>query len=119
MQDLAGALKALGEPTRLRIVCLLAIKTLCVCQLMEILDLSQPKISRHLGVLKQAKLVECTKQAQWSWYSTSKHPLLKTVFPLAGQSDQAIRDRERMESLDLDLLCENPVITIGRSNDND
>lgn len=49
--------KALGEPTRLRIVRLLAEKELCVCDLEEIMDISQPRISQHLKVLKQAGLV--------------------------------------------------------------
>ncbi len=50
--------KALGEPTRLRIVRLLAQKELCVCELEEILNISQPRISQHLKVLKQARLVK-------------------------------------------------------------
>ncbi len=49
--------KALGEPTRLRIIRLLAQEELCVCELEEILKMSQPRISQHLRVLKQARLV--------------------------------------------------------------
>jgi ArsR family transcriptional regulator len=49
--------KALGEPTRLKILKLLAVKDLCVCDLEEIMQASQPRISQHLKVLKQARLV--------------------------------------------------------------
>ena len=54
--------KALGEPTRLRIIRLLAQEELCVCELEEILKMSQPRISQHLRVLKQARLVTERKE---------------------------------------------------------
>lgn len=57
-------LKALGEPTRLRIVRLLAERELCVCELEEIMDMSQPRISQHLKVLKQAGLIKERREAQ-------------------------------------------------------
>lgn len=56
--------KALGEPTRLRIVRLLAEKELCVCDLEEIMDISQPRVSQHLKILKQAGLVRERKEGQ-------------------------------------------------------
>ena len=56
--------KALGEPTRLQILRLLAEQELCVCDLEEILQISQPRISQHLKVLKQAGLVRERREAQ-------------------------------------------------------
>lgn len=56
--------KALGEPTRLRIVRLLAERELCVCELEAIMDMSQPRISQHLKVLKHAGLVKERREAQ-------------------------------------------------------
>jgi len=56
--------KALGEPTRLRIVRLLAEQELCVCELEEIMEMSQPRISQHLKVLKHAGLVNERREAQ-------------------------------------------------------
>jgi ArsR family transcriptional regulator len=56
--------KALGEPTRLKILRLLAAQELCVCELEEILDMSQPRVSQHLKVLKQAGLVKERREAQ-------------------------------------------------------
>lgn len=61
--------KALGEPTRLQILKLLAKRELCVCDLMEELNMNQPRISQHLKVLKEAGVVKERKQAQWSYYS--------------------------------------------------
>lgn len=56
--------KALGEPTRLKIIKLLSSKDLCVCELEEIMQFSQPRISQHLKVLKQAGLVKERKDGQ-------------------------------------------------------
>lgn len=61
--------KALGEPTRLKILRLIAEREMCVCELMEVLDMNQPRISQHLKVLKEAGAVKERKQAQWSYYS--------------------------------------------------
>lgn len=58
------AFKALGEPTRLKILRLLVEQELCVCDLEEILQISQPRISQHLKVLKQAGLVKERREAQ-------------------------------------------------------
>lgn len=56
--------KALGEPTRLRIVRMLAEQELCVCELEQIMQISQPRISQHLKILKQAGLVSERKEGQ-------------------------------------------------------
>lgn len=61
--------KALGEPTRLKILKLLADREMCVCELMEVLDMNQPRISQHLKVLKEAGALKERKQAQWAYYS--------------------------------------------------
>ena len=57
MKDLLAVFKALSEETRLRIVKLLEGGELCVCDLVAALDMSQPKVSFHLNVLKEAGLV--------------------------------------------------------------
>ena len=56
MKELAKKLKALGEPTRLRILNLLFYGELCVCDIQRVLDVSQPLVSRHLSYLKNAGL---------------------------------------------------------------
>jgi ArsR family transcriptional regulator len=58
--------KALGEPTRLKIIKLLAARELCVCDLEEIMQISQPRISQHLKILKYAGLVKERKEGQRS-----------------------------------------------------
>jgi len=62
-------LKALAEPTRLRIVLLLRHnQELCVCHLQEMLALSQPKISRHLKALRDSGVVSDRREGQWVHY---------------------------------------------------
>ena len=66
----AENIKALSDPTRLKIVYILS-KTdeLCVCQIIETLNKSQSTISHHLNILKKAKIVDWRKKGQWIYYS--------------------------------------------------
>lgn len=66
-------LKALGDPTRLKIVQLLNQKqALCVCDIISELDQPQPTISRHLNQLKQIGILESERKGTWIWYSISQ-----------------------------------------------
>lgn len=66
--EIVEILKALADETRVRILNLLHAETLCVCDLEEILKLSQSNASRHVTKLKQAKLLTSEKKAQWVYY---------------------------------------------------
>jgi ArsR family transcriptional regulator len=61
--------KALGDSTRLKILGLLAIKELCVCEVMVALDLTQPTASHHLRILENVDLVADRKEGKWVFYS--------------------------------------------------
>ncbi|WP_445323666.1 ArsR/SmtB family transcription factor [Paenibacillus sp. FSL R7-0312] len=67
--EMAEKLKLLGDKTRLTILGLLKDKEWCVCDLVEILNMSQPGVSQHLRKLKAQGLVKETKRAQWVYYS--------------------------------------------------
>lgn len=67
--NLAEILKALADDTRLRIMVLLYQKELCVCELCDVMETSQPKISRHLAILRNAGLVQDKRQSQWVFYN--------------------------------------------------
>ena len=61
--------KTLSDPTRLRALVLLAQEgELCVCELTHALDEIQPKISRHLALLREAEVVLDRRQGQWIYY---------------------------------------------------
>jgi len=79
MEKYLSILKALADETRLRIINLLYERELCVCDIEEIVDASQTKISRHLAYLKNSGLVHVRRSAQWSFYSIEKSADLKFV----------------------------------------
>ena len=61
--------KCLSDQTRLKILLLLCQKKeLCVCELVDELDASQPKVSRHLAQLKCCKLIQHRREGQWMYY---------------------------------------------------
>src|SRR5947199_9357495 len=76
--------KTLSDPTRLRLLNLLACGETCVCELTDTLRVVQPKVSRHLAHLKRAGLVEACRNGKWIHYRWAKHadPLVRHV--LAG-----------------------------------
>ncbi len=67
--EIVEILKALSDETRVRILHLVQEKPLCVCEIQEILGISQSNTSRHLIKLKNAKLIQGDKKAQWVYYS--------------------------------------------------
>jgi len=67
-EELAARFKALADPTRVAIVNRLSAAECCVCDLNEAFDLSQPTISHHLRVLREAGLVESSRRGTWAYY---------------------------------------------------
>jgi ArsR family transcriptional regulator, arsenate/arsenite/antimonite-responsive transcriptional repressor len=68
-ETLAGRFRALSDPTRVAIVNRLAsTEECCVCDLTAAFDLSQPTISHHLKVLRDAGLVESSRRGTWAYY---------------------------------------------------
>src|SRR4029453_6917726 len=66
---LAARFKTLADPTRVAIVnCLSAADEVCVCNLTATFDLSQPTISHHLKILREAGLVESSRRGTWAYY---------------------------------------------------
>ena len=76
--SLAPMFSALSDPTRLRLFDLVrraGRDGICSCDLTEPLDRSQPTISHHLKVLREAGLVESRRDGTWIWYSVAPHAL--------------------------------------------
>ncbi|WP_440603072.1 ArsR/SmtB family transcription factor [Bacillus sp. GB_SG_008] len=69
MDRTAQVLKLLGDKTRLTIVTILKQRECCVCEFLEVFDMSQPSISQHLRKLKDAGLVKERRKGQWIYYS--------------------------------------------------
>ncbi len=72
MKDEAAMFKVLGDPIRLRLSILLSMHgEICVCQLADALDEPQFKISRHLGIMRAAGMVEARRDGTWMYYKLS------------------------------------------------
>jgi ArsR family transcriptional regulator len=71
--DLSELCKALGDPTRLQIMQLLSMarRALCACELEGQFDLSQPTVSHHLRILRQAGLVDSSRRGTWVFYEVN------------------------------------------------
>ncbi|MGB7308279.1 MAG: metalloregulator ArsR/SmtB family transcription factor [Candidatus Acidiferrales bacterium] len=96
--------RALGEPTRLRLLNLIADREVCVCYFVGILRISQPKVSRHLAYLRRAGLVEARRDGRWMHYRLAiphepvSAEILRTTLAHLKSLPQTQRDLERLGS---------------------
>ena len=103
MKKTVKILKALSDPTRLRIVMLLMEKKLCVCELQFILDMEQSRISHQLRILRDAELAEDIREGRWIVYTVPKDirkklgSLFDSVFGEdVRQSNNIKQDKEKL-----------------------
>ena len=97
--------KAVSDPTRIRILSALSVRPLCVCEIVEITRLGQPAVSRHLGILRDAGLVEDRREGQYVNYHLrrpARTPYGESTLRglLSGEADnpalKAIREKARV-----------------------
>ena len=67
-QSFIKVMKALSDPSRVKVIKALEVRELCVCELREVIGLAQPTVSKHLKVLEEAGLVASRKEGQWVYY---------------------------------------------------
>ena len=68
MREVLSVAKALADESRLRILLALNRGELCVCQIVELLELAPSTVSKHMAILQQAGLVDRRKDGRWSYY---------------------------------------------------
>lgn len=71
--------RALSDPTRLKILKLLNVREMCVCEIMVALGMTQPTASHHLGVLENAGLITHRRRGRWVFYSLSNQDVLNLL----------------------------------------
>jgi len=103
-KEVVAALKAVAEPTRLRILLLLADGELNVKDLTDILGQSQPRVSRHLKLLWEAGLIERVREGSWVYFylagRTGGGELVRRVLDVVDGDEPALaRDRDRAQLL--------------------
>ncbi|WP_378738159.1 ArsR/SmtB family transcription factor [Nocardia brasiliensis] len=89
---LAGVFKALSDPIRLRLLSAIASREgqeACVCDLSEGIDLTQPTISHHLKVLREAGLLDSERRASWVYYRVLPEALQRLSQVLLTESGTA------------------------------
>ncbi|MFI0709615.1 ArsR/SmtB family transcription factor [Streptomyces inhibens] len=88
--ELAKVFKALGDPVRLRLLSMIASRAggeVCVCDLTAAFELSQPTISHHLKLLRQAGLIDCERRGTWVYYWLLPEMMNKLAEILARPAD--------------------------------
>ncbi len=82
MKPIMRVLKALGDPNRMRILKMLQHREMCVCELTEALQITQPSVSRHLKILEDADLVLSRREGLWINYwlnDATTNPYARTL----------------------------------------
>ena len=106
MLDFLNITRALGDENRIRILMALREQDLCVCQVTAFLDLAPSTTSKHLSVLRQARLIESRKRGKWVYYhlaADSASPLVQSALAWATENLKdnpvIIKDREHMKKV--------------------
>ena len=95
--DLQRFFQALGDNTRLRLLNLMGEQEVCVCYLVEILGVPQPKISRHLAYLRTAGVVSARREGKWMHYRVVM-PQHAGAAQLLRQALAALKDEKAMRA---------------------
>lgn len=115
MQDFVDLVKALSDTSRLRALCALRDGELCVCQIIDLLELAPSTVSKHMSILRQARLVGNEKRGRWVYYRLLGEnapemvtSTLKWVFDSIATSDEIELDSRRLSEIlknDPEVLC--------------
>jgi ubiquinone/menaquinone biosynthesis C-methylase UbiE len=98
--ELLDALRAAAEPTRLRLLAILAQCELTVTEITQVLGQSQPRVSRHLRLLCDAGLLDRVPEGSWVFYRMADDRIARTFVGLLGSADPIlVADRERLASV--------------------
>lgn len=115
LRELLDITKALADRNRLRAVVALGGGELCVCQIIELLGLAPSTVSKHMSILRQARLVDTRKDGRWVHYRlagsgapAAVKDALRWLHRHLADDPEIARDAERLEAilkLDPEVLC--------------
>jgi ArsR family transcriptional regulator len=105
MRELVKTFKALSDETRLRILNLLLERECCVCEVMQVLDISEPRASRNLSALYDAGFLKLRREGLWALYSIDREGLkqhytnlVEAVKKALEGNETALSDRQRLKN---------------------
>jgi len=114
MRKLVNVFKALSDSNRIRILKMLEMRPLCVCEITEVLKLAPSTVSKHLSILRDAELILDEKEGKWVNYYLNKDNLndyVQKLLPLIKswlQDDNIVlQDKEKVKSVDRNYICGN------------
>jgi ArsR family transcriptional regulator len=115
MRDVVNIAKALSDENRVRIVAMLEGRELCVCQVIELLALAPSTVSKHLSILKQARLIDGRKDGRWMYYRLADddvpwaaHEALRWTLQTLKGNKRIRQDAKRLKqvlAMDPEVLC--------------
>ena len=115
MEQLLKITKALADGTRVRVLGALRHGELCVCQVIELLGLAPSTISKHLSILRSARLIDIRNQGRWMYYRLTALPgtdvaaeAMNWVFRNLERSSEFSEDKQRLTrilEMDPEILC--------------
>ena len=125
IKNLLAVAHALSDPTRVRIVKLLAVRDLCVCQLEYLLGASQSRISQNLSILKYADLVTDTRNGRMVFYALNRPAFEQAIHDLQALFSEASLDnvpemsdeRRRWREFPADLAAICPMDELQTESD--
>jgi ArsR family transcriptional regulator, arsenate/arsenite/antimonite-responsive transcriptional repressor len=104
--------KALSDPNRLRILKMLQTKSLCVCEITDVLQLATSTVSKHLSILKSTGFIIETKDGKWVNYLINPRPsdarissVLSTLDFWISDDQMIISDKQKVQKVDRNELC--------------
>ena len=111
MRRIEKIFKALADRNRLRILKMLEMRPLCVCEITAVLGIAQSSVSRHLGILREAGLVDDKKEGQWMIYSLAcggdgaARDIIAGIKRWLSDDPQIKTDRQKTRQVDREQLC--------------
>ncbi len=104
--------KALSDNNRLRILKMLQSRSLCVCEIQEVLGLAVSTVSKHLSILKESGFIIEEKEGKWVNYLINPNPSDKRISSILSSLDfwisdenQIIVDKKKAETVDRNKVC--------------
>ncbi|MBC8374780.1 MAG: winged helix-turn-helix transcriptional regulator [FCB group bacterium] len=120
MRSTTNVFKALSDTNRLRILMMLKEKSLCVCEMVDILELANSTVSKHLSVLRNANLIMDEKSGRWVNYRIARSEesedidfVLTHLEQQLNNEDRVMRDREKLSNVDRFAICAPSVLTVS------
>lgn len=112
-RESVNPLKALGDANRIRILKMLEERDLCVCEVREVLELSNSTVSKHLSILRAADLITDSKDGKWVNYrlnDKSDNQLVQSLLALMKNSfsdeDSVRGDKKKVKRVDRNKICD-------------